>query len=105
VFAVADNGSALGVTAGGDATATAGQAGDITLGTATGGVPAAGGYTARVEWGDGTVTEDATVTTGADGTATVEGAHTWAAAGTYAVRVLVSDSRSDVLSTLTVTVG
>ncbi|GAB2769223.1 GH92 family glycosyl hydrolase [Terrabacter koreensis] len=105
VFAVADNGSALGVTAGGDATATAGQAGDVTLGTAKGGVPAAGGYTARVEWGDGTVTEDATVTTGADGTATVEGAHTWAAAGTYAVRVLVSDSRSDVLSTLTVTVG
>ena len=105
VFAVADNGSALGVTAADDATATAGQATDVTLGTAKGGVPAAGGYTARVEWGDGTVTEDAAVTTGADGTATVKGSHTWATAGAYPVRVLVSDSRSDVLSTLTVTVG
>ena len=51
------------------------------------------------------MTEDATVTTAADGTATVEGGHAWAAAGTYTVRVLVSDSRSDVLASLKVTVG
>ena len=45
------------------------------------------------------------MTTAADGTATVEGGHAWAAAGTYTVRVLVSDSRSDVLASLKVTVG
>ena len=105
VFAVADNGSALEVAAAADATAATGVDTDVTLGTASGGVPADTGYTARVQWGDGTVTEDAAVTVGSDGTATVKGGHTWAAAGTYTVRVLVSDSRSDVLSSLTVTVG
>jgi hypothetical protein len=105
VFAVADNGSALQVAAAAGATAATGADTDVTLGTASGGVPAATGYTARVQWGDGTVTEDATVTVGTDGTATVTAGHTWATAGTYPVRVLVSDSRSDVLSTLTVTVG
>jgi hypothetical protein len=105
VFAVADNGSALEVAAAADTTAATGTATDVTLGTATGGVPASTGYTARVQWGDGTVTEDATVTTGPDGTATVKGGHTWATAGTYTVRVLVSDSRSDVLASLKVAVG
>lgn len=105
VFAVADNGSALEVAAGADTTAATGADTDVTLGTATGGVPASTGYTARVQWGDGTVTEDATVTTGPDGTATVKGGHTWATAGTYTVRVLVSDSRSDVLASLKVAVG
>lgn len=105
VFAVADNGSALEVAAGADSTAKAGADTDVTLGTAKGGVPASTGYTARVQWGDGTVTEDAAVTTASDGTATVEGGHAWATAGTYTVRVLVSDSRSDVLASLKVTVG
>ncbi|MGO4600734.1 GH92 family glycosyl hydrolase [Terrabacter sp. 2YAF2] len=105
VFAVADNGSALEVAAGADTTAKAGADTDVTLGTAKGGVPASTGYTARVQWGDGTVTEDAAVTTASDGSATVEGGHAWAAAGTYTVRVLVSDSRSDVLASLKVTVG
>ena len=63
VFAVADNGSALEVAAGADTTAKAGADTDVTLGTAKGGVPASTGYTARVQWGDGTVTEDAAVTT------------------------------------------
>ncbi len=105
VFAVADNGSALKVAAAGDGTAATGADTDVALGTASGGVPGPSGYTARVQWGDGSVTEDATVTVGSDGTAEISGGHTWAAAGTYTVRVLVSDSRSDVLSSHTVTVG
>jgi len=64
-----------------------------------------GTYTARVQYGDGSTTEDATVSApGAAGVATINGRHTWAAPGTYTVRVLVSDSRSDVLSEQTVTV-
>lgn len=104
VFAVADNGSPLAVTGGAAPAAKAGTATTITLATASGGVPAAGGYTARVAWGDGSVTEDARVTVAADGTATVGGSHTWASPGTYAVRVLVGDSRNDALATVTVTV-
>jgi hypothetical protein len=104
VFAVADNGSAMQVKPGADVSASAGAATDVALGSVGGGVPD-GRYTARVQWGDGTVTEDATVSApGADGVATISGKHTWATAGTYRVRVLVSDSRSDVLGTLTVTV-
>ena len=92
------------VTPGADASGQAGTAADVALGTVTGGVPD-GTYRARVQWGDGSVTQDATVSApGADGVATIRGNHTWATAGTYPVRVLVSDSRSDVLGTLTVTV-
>ena len=40
----------------------------------------------------------------ADGTTTVSGSHTWATAGSYVVRVLVADSRSDVVAAQTVTV-
>lgn len=104
VFAVADNGSAMKVTPGVDASAQAGAATDVALGSVSGGVPD-GTYTARVQYGDGSVTEDATVSApGTDGTATLTGKHAWAAPGTYTVRVLVSDSRSDVLSEQTVTV-
>ena len=105
VFAVADDGDPIALDAGADATATPGTAAEVALGTVSGGVPAEGGYTARVQWGDGTVTEDATVTVADDGTAKVSGSHTWAAAGTYTVRVLAGDSRSDALASLTVTVG
>ena len=107
VFAVADNGTALTVEPGADTTTTARTATTVALGAVSGGVPASGDqrYRARVQWGDGTVTEDASVSAiGSDGTATIGGSHTWAAAGTYTVRVLASDSRSDVLGTLTVTV-
>jgi predicted alpha-1,2-mannosidase len=107
VFAVADNGAALTVEPGPDTTTTAGTATTVALGAVSGGVPVPGdqGYRARVQWGDGTVTDDATVSAiGPDGTATIRGSHTWAAAGTYTVRVLASDSRSDVLGTVTVTV-
>jgi predicted alpha-1,2-mannosidase len=107
VFAVADNGTALTVEPGADTTTTARTATTVALGAVSGGVPASGDqrYRARVQWGDGTVTEDASVSAiGSDGTATIGGSHTWAATGTYTVRVLASDSRSDVLGTLTVTV-
>ncbi|GAB3066249.1 GH92 family glycosyl hydrolase [Intrasporangium mesophilum] len=107
IFAIADNGAALRVQPGADTTTTAKTSTNVDLGTVSGGVPASGdqGYRARVQWGDGTVTEDATVSaTGSDGSATISGSHTWAAAGTYSVRVLASDSRSDVLGSLTVTV-
>ena len=75
----------------------------VTLGTVSGGTVTDGAYKARVAWGDG-VTEDATVTVGADGVATLSCTHTWSK-GTYTVRVLVSDERSDALITLTATIG
>ncbi|MEO7754348.1 MAG: GH92 family glycosyl hydrolase [Terracoccus sp.] len=105
VFAVADDGKGLALTAAADQKVAAKASSSVKLGTISGGVPD-GGYVARVQWGDGTVTEDATVSAvGADGTATVTGSHPWATAGTYPVHVLAADSRSDVVATLTVTVG
>ena len=107
VFAVADNGAALELAAPADQTATAGTSADLDLGALSGGIPAGdgNGYAARVQWGDGTVTEDAAVSAiGADGTATISGSHTWAKSGTYTVHVLASDSRSDVIASFTVTV-
>ncbi len=105
VFAVADDGANLSLTAAADQTVAAKASASVRLGTVSGGIPD-GGYLARVQWGDGTVTEDATVSAmGSDGTASVTGSHTWATAGTYTVHVLAADSRSDVVGTLTVTVG
>ncbi|MEO7269278.1 MAG: GH92 family glycosyl hydrolase [Knoellia sp.] len=104
VFSVADNGTPLTVAPASGTTAKAGVASTVTLGTANGGVPAEDGYTARVAWGDGSPTEDATVTEAVDGTATLTGAHIWATPGTYTVRVLVGDSRNDTVATVTVTV-
>jgi len=105
VFAVADNGTPLTVSAATGASAKSGTATELTLGSASGGVPAEAGYTARVAWGDGTATGDATVRVAADGTATLSGSHTWALPGTYAVKLLVGDARNDVLATVTVTVS
>ena len=104
VFAVADDGTPVQADPATGATAKAGTASTVTLGTASGGVPAEGGYTARVAWGDGTLTQDVTVTMQADGTATLRGSHTWALPGTYAVKVSVGDSRNDTLVTVTVKV-
>lgn len=104
VFSVADNGTPLTMTPASGATAKAGTTSTVTLGTASGGVPAEGGYTARVSWGDGSATTDGVVTVAADGTATLSGSHTWASPGTYSVRVLVGDSRNDTLATVEVTV-
>ena len=58
---------------------------------------------ARVQWGDATVTENATVTV--DGTAvTIDGTHTYAAAGTYDVSVTVANETATEHFTLTATV-
>jgi hypothetical protein len=103
VFAIADNGAALKATAEADIKAKQNKAVKVTLGTVSGGTITDGAYKAGVAWGDG-VTEDATVTVGADGVATLSGTHTWSK-GTYTVRVLVSDERSDALITLTATIG
>lgn len=104
VFAVADNGTPLTVAPATDVTADAGVASTVDLGTVSGGVPAEDGYTARVAWGDGSATTDATVTMAGDGTATLSGSHSWLAPGTYTVRVLVGDSRNDTVATVSVTV-
>ncbi|WP_353951051.1 GH92 family glycosyl hydrolase [Knoellia sp. S7-12] len=104
VFSVADNGTPLTVTPASGATAKAGVASTVTLGTASGGVPAESGYSARVAWGDGSPTTDATVTVAANGTATLSGSHTWATPGSYTVRVLVGDSRNDTVAAVTVNV-
>ena len=105
VFSVADNGTPVTVKPAGGATAKVGTASTVTLGTVSGGVPAEGGYAARVAWGDGSATEDAEVAVAADGTATLTGTHAWAVAGTYAVKVWVGDTRNDTLATVSVTVG
>ncbi|NNM46148.1 ATP-binding protein [Knoellia sp. DB2414S] len=104
VFAVADNGTPVTARAATGVTAKAGTSTSVTLGTVSGGVPAPGGYTGRVAWGDGTPTQDVTVVVAADGTATLRGTHQWAVPGTFAVRVLVGDSRNDTLVTVSVTV-
>lgn len=104
VFAIADDGAPLTVTPGAAQTVTAGSVATISLGTASGGTPD-GTYAARVQFGDGSPTEDATVSSvAADGTATLSGRHTFSAPGRYTVRVLTSDTRSDVLAAVTVTV-
>ncbi|WP_307812369.1 GH92 family glycosyl hydrolase [Phycicoccus sp. CSK15P-2] len=103
VFAVADDGAPVAFDPAAAARAARGKAAEVTLGAVSGGVPG-DGYTARVEWGDGSDTEDATVSVAEDGTATLTGTHTWSRSGTYRVQVLVGDSRSDVLGSLTVTV-
>ena len=104
VFAVADDGAPLAVKPASDQTVTTGSEATVSLGTASGGTPDST-YVARVQFGDGTETVDATVSTlTGDGTATIRARHAWTTPGTYTVRVLTSDTRSDVLSTIRVTV-
>jgi hypothetical protein len=57
--------------------------------TVTGGAPAtAGGYTATVNWGDGTATTTATVDAASGA---ISGSHTYATSGTYTVTVAADD--------------
>jgi hypothetical protein len=103
VFAVADDGTPhaeLALTAPKDQTVTAGQALAAQLGSVTGGVTDATGYHARVQWGDGTVTEDATV----DTSGAITGTHTYAQPGTYTVHVTAWDTLSSSTAASTVTV-
>ncbi|WP_083972014.1 GH92 family glycosyl hydrolase [Actinoplanes awajinensis] len=104
VFVVADDGTPrtpLVVSAAKDQTATAGQPLTATLGTVTGGVAGTTGYHARVQWGDGTVPEDATV----DAAGAISGTHTYAQPGTYPVHVTAWDTLTGSTVTSTVTVG
>ncbi|GIF12695.1 GH92 family glycosyl hydrolase [Actinoplanes teichomyceticus] len=104
VFAVADDGTPrpeLALTAAADRTATAGQELSAALGAVTGGVPGATGYHARVQWGDGTVPENATV----DAAGAIGGKHTYARPGTYRVHVTAWDRLSSGTATFTVTVA
>ncbi|GAA4253015.1 GH92 family glycosyl hydrolase [Dactylosporangium darangshiense] len=104
VFAIANDGTppaALTTTAPKDQTATAGQALNATLGTVSGGVTDATGYHARVQWGDGTVPQDATV----DASGAISAAHTYAQNGTYTVHVTTWDTLSSSTATFTVTVA
>jgi hypothetical protein len=104
VFAVADDGTpraALAVTAPKDQTAAAGQAITAQLGTVTGGVADSAGYRASVQWGDGTVPQDAAV----DGSGAIGGKHTYAQPGTYTVHITAWDTLSSSTATFTVTVA
>ncbi|MER7008144.1 GH92 family glycosyl hydrolase [Dactylosporangium sp. NPDC000555] len=104
VFAVADDGTpaaALATTAPKDQTAVAGQPLSAALGSVTGGVTGSTGYQSRVQWGDGTVPQDAAV--GASGA--ISGQHTYARVGTYTVHVTTWDTLSSRTETFTVTVA
>ncbi|WP_030490265.1 GH92 family glycosyl hydrolase [Micromonospora chokoriensis] len=104
VFAVADDGTpaaALATVAPKDQTANAGKALTANLGSVTGGVPGTTGYRARVQWGDGTVPNDVTIS--ASGAMT--GQHTYAGEGTYTVRVTAWDTLSSSTQSFTVTVA
>jgi predicted alpha-1,2-mannosidase len=104
VFAIADDGSAapaLTTTAPKDQTVTAGQVLSADLGSVTGGVTGSTGYQARVQWGDGTVPGDATVSS----SGAISGQHTYAQEGTYTVHVTAWDTLSSSTWTFTVTVA
>ncbi|WP_433205481.1 GH92 family glycosyl hydrolase [Dactylosporangium sp. CS-047395] len=101
VFAIADDGTpppALATTAPANQTATTGASFTAALGTVTGGV---GGYHARVQWGDGSAPQDASV--GAGGAISAQ--HTYTVKGSFVVHVTAWDTRSSITSTFTVTVG
>ncbi|HEY3090662.1 MAG TPA: GH92 family glycosyl hydrolase [Jatrophihabitantaceae bacterium] len=104
VFAIADDGTApapLSLTTPADQTATAGQALAADLGTVSGGVPGTGGYHARVQWGDGGMPQDATISASGDITAS----HAYTQAGSFTVHVTAWDSQSSKEATFTITVG
>jgi hypothetical protein len=98
VFAVADDGTPrppLELTAGPDRTGTAGQELTAQLGSAP------GASHARVQWGDGTVPQDATV----DPAGLLSGKHTYAQPGTYRVHVTAWDAVSSRTATFSVTIA
>ncbi|GIF08938.1 GH92 family glycosyl hydrolase [Actinoplanes siamensis] len=101
LFAVADDGTPpaeLAFTAAANQKATAGEELSAQLGSVTGGT---GGTHASVQWGDGTVPQDAPI--GEAGAIT--GTHAYAQPGTYTVHVTAWDSRSTGTGTFTVTVA
>ncbi|WP_240037276.1 GH92 family glycosyl hydrolase [Orlajensenia leifsoniae] len=104
VFAIASNGAQpdldFEATVGDDVTGTAGEALEATLASITQADAAADAPIVRVQWGDGTVTENAEVTASDDGL-TVTGGHTYAAAGSYTVSVTVASGARTTHLTLT----
>ncbi|MEH1164354.1 GH92 family glycosyl hydrolase [Micromonospora sp. CPCC 205539] len=104
VFAVADDGTPaapLATVAPNGQTATAGQVLSANLGSVTGGVPGSTGYHARVQWGDGTVPQDVTISA----SGALSGQHTYAQEGTYTAHVTAWDTLSSRTETFTVTVA
>lgn len=92
VFAVATNGTrvsvpALTVTPAAGVAAKATVAFTGPLATVAGGRPGSAGYSATVNWGDGTATTTGTVSS----TGSITGTHTYAASGTYRVTVTADD--------------
>ena len=103
LFSIADDGTpapALTITAAPDSSAQTGQATTVALGAASGGANGAT-RTARVQWGDASITADATI----DPSGAITGQHTWTAPGTYTVHVTVSDGQDSATTSKTVTVG
>ncbi|HEY7047708.1 MAG TPA: GH92 family glycosyl hydrolase [Jatrophihabitantaceae bacterium] len=101
VFAIADDGTpaaALTLTAPAAQTATAGTPLAAALGKVSGGAPP---YQARVQWGDGTVTEDATV----GDAGAITGTHTYAQPGSYTVHVTAVDTEGSTAGSFAVTVA
>lgn len=110
VFAIASDGelpvdTSFTATAGADVTGTAGEPLTAALATVVPTDPKAEAPIARVQWGDGTVTEDATITPGADGSMALSGTHTYAAAGTYTVSVTVATTAGTSQLTLKATIA
>jgi len=108
IFAIASDGvrANLGfeAEAGADFGSTAGESVDAQLATVTMADAAAPAPQARVQWGDASPTEDATVTAGADGGLLVGGSHRYTAAGEYTVSVTIANASATTLLTLTATV-
>lgn len=106
IFAIADNGThadeSFSATVGPDFSATTDEAVTQTLATAT--TTSATAPQARVQWGDASVTEDATVTVGDDGVLQFSGTHTYTTAGTYPVNVTVYSAAGTQHFSLTATV-
>ncbi|MGX6608110.1 GH92 family glycosyl hydrolase [Micromonosporaceae bacterium Da 78-11] len=111
VFAIASNGTrpsrtALSATGVAVAAQKARSAFTAKLATADGGMPSDGtAYTARINWGDGTAVQPATVTPGKDGLADITGNHRYVERGDYTVAVTVDDTVTSAVATTSVHVN
>ncbi len=109
VFAIASDGTppntSFSATAGPDISTVAYQAVRPTLATVQVAVSASPTVRARVQWGDDTITEDATLTVGEGGALRVSGVHRYTSAGSYQISVTVGSPSGTQHLTLTATVG